>query len=169
MLGSGTVWRPILVGALHKHYRRVSWGATPALRSTGVVEIEARAAEYGLPPLVWHRPAPSQQPHGDARRDVGCATRPDPRLCADRFRDGVRRRDRSEFSAGSAEAAKRAGLDAGELALALDDAELKQVLRSATDEAIARGVYGVPTFDAAGLLWWGDHQLAAAAAYPRQV
>jgi len=62
-------------------------------------------------------------------------------------------------------AADRAGLDTAELDQALDDPELKGALRTHTDAAIAEGVYGVPTFDAAGLLWLGNHQLEAAAAY----
>lgn len=42
-------WQPILVGALHKHYHPASWGATPALRTAGLAEIERRASAYGLP------------------------------------------------------------------------------------------------------------------------
>ena len=62
------------------------------------------------------------------------------------------------------DAAERAGLDRRELDRALDDAELKNALRQNTDRAIEEKVYGVPIFDAGGLLWWGDHQLPAAAA-----
>jgi 2-hydroxychromene-2-carboxylate isomerase len=62
------------------------------------------------------------------------------------------------------EAADRAGLNSAELDAALDDPQLKQRLREANDAAIAQGVYGGPTFDAGGLLWWGDHLLPAAAA-----
>ena len=34
-------------------------------------------------------------------------------------------------------------------------AEVKDALRAATDEAIARGVFGVPTFEVDGRLFWG--------------
>lgn len=34
-------------------------------------------------------------------------------------------------------------------------AEVKQALRAATDEAIARGVFGVPAFELDGRLFWG--------------
>ena len=61
-------------------------------------------------------------------------------------------------------AAGRAGLDGSELMPALDSPALKQALRTANDEAIASGVYGVPTVEAAGGLWWGDDQLDAATA-----
>ncbi|HEX8123735.1 MAG TPA: hypothetical protein VF549_20965 [Solirubrobacteraceae bacterium] len=59
MLGSDTLWAPILVGALHKHYRRASWAATPELRAGGVAEIEPRARHQGIPPIVWPKPDPA--------------------------------------------------------------------------------------------------------------
>lgn len=164
LLGPDCVWRPILVGALHKRYRRASWGATPALRAAGVGEIEARAHDYGLPPIVWPDPYPA-----NSLTAMRAATWADRRgrgrdfaraAYAMAFREGVDLTARDAV----AEAARRAGLDAAALGRALDDPELKQGLRDATDEAIAAGVYGVPTFDAGGLLWWGDHLLPAAAA-----
>jgi 2-hydroxychromene-2-carboxylate isomerase len=171
LLGSETTWCPILVGALHKRYRRVSWGATPELRATGVSEIEARATEYGLPPIAWPVPYPAnsltamraatwaaQQGQTQARAFAQTAF-------ATAFADGVDLTPRPAVL----DAAERAGLDARALGAALDDVAIKQALRASTDDAVAAGVYGVPTFDAAGLLWWGDHQLAAAAAYHKLV
>lgn len=77
------------------------------------------------------------------------------------FQDGIDLTDRTSVL----DAADRAGLDRAELDRALDDDTLKHALRQSTDHAIEQKVYGVPTFDAGGLLWWGDHQLAAAAAF----
>ena len=37
----------------------------------------------------------------------------------------------------------------------LEDPAIKNVLRKNTDEAVARGVFGVPTFDIDGELFWG--------------
>lgn len=165
LLGPEVVWCPILVGALHRRYRRVSWGATPELRARGVSEIEARAREYGLAPVRWPVPYPAnsliamraatwadEQGHG---RDFAEAA------FASAFRDGV------DLSARAAVlgAAERAGLRAADLDRALDDPELELSLRRATDHAISEGVYGVPTFDVAGRLWWGDQLLPAAAAH----
>jgi len=39
------------------------------------------------------------------------------------------------------------------------DPAVKDALRANTDAAIARGVYGVPTFDVGGELFWGDDAL----------
>jgi 2-hydroxychromene-2-carboxylate isomerase len=44
------------------------------------------------------------------------------------------------------------------------DADVKQMLREATDDAIARGVFGVPTFDAVGRVFWGVDSLDMLAA-----
>lgn len=164
VMGVDVVWRPILVGALHRHYRRVSWGATPALRASGVAEIEARARDRGLPPILWPNPYPANaltamraavwaETHGRARPFAEAAF-------ALAFVDGVDLTERAAVLAAS----ERAGLDPDELDRALDTAALKQRLREANDAAVATGVYRVPTVDAGGLLWWGDHLLEAAAA-----
>jgi 2-hydroxychromene-2-carboxylate isomerase len=164
MLGSDVLWRPILVGALHKHYRRVSWGATPALRAAGIAEIEDRACAYGLPPIAWPEPYPANslsvmrgatwsdqlgQGRAFARAAFWMA-----------FGEGVDLTPRAAVL----QAAERAGLDSAELDVELDDPRLKQALRGANDAAIAQGVYGVPTLDAGGFLWWGDQLVPAAAA-----
>lgn len=60
---------------------------------------------------------------------------------------------------GGAEAsdAERLAALAASLAPARDpaSAEVKAELRAATDEALARGVFGVPTFELEGRLFWG--------------
>ena len=65
------------------------------------------------------------------------------------------------------EAADRAGLARRELGEALVDPEIKQALRECTDEAIALGVFGVPTVAIDGELYWGDDRLQDAAAAHR--
>lgn len=165
LLGPDIVWRPILVGAVHKHYRRVSWGSTPELRAAGVREIEDRARSYGLPPIVWPTPYPAnsltvmraaiwadQQGHARAFARTAFAMA---------FQEGLDLTARATVL----DAVERSGLSAAALAPALDDPHVKQLLREATERAISTGVYGVPTFDAGGLLWWGDQQLPAAAHY----
>lgn len=164
MLGPDVIWRPILVGALHKHYRRVSWGATADLRAAGIAEIEGRARGYGLPPVAWPHPYPAnslvamraatwaeQRGQGPEFAHVAFAMA---------FQEGADLTERIAVL----EAARRAHLDVTALEAALDGPSLKFALRQRTDEAIAAGVYGVPTFESGGLLWWGDHLLDAAQA-----
>lgn len=54
-----------------------------------------------------------------------------------------------------ARALDRAGLDGASLVSASTSDEAKAKLRAATDEAIARDVFGVPTVIAEGELFWG--------------
>jgi hypothetical protein len=64
------------------------------------------------------------------------------------------------------EAGRRAGIDAEQLRDALSDADIKVALRRATDDALAAGVFGVPTIVIGEELFWGDDRLdQAAAAY----
>jgi 2-hydroxychromene-2-carboxylate isomerase len=46
-----------------------------------------------------------------------------------------------------------------------DDANVKQALRDSTDAAIARGVFGVPTIEVDGRLFWGADALPMLTAY----
>lgn len=163
-LGPGVRWKPILVGALHKHYRRASWGTTHELRAAGVAEIETRADTYGLTDYRWPDPYPA-----NSLTAMRAATWAEQQDAAAAFATVA---FRMAFGEGQdltkrecvLESAERAGLDAVALDRALASSELKAALKTANDRAIAEGVYGVPTFDSGGLLWWGDHQLPAAAA-----
>lgn len=58
-----------------------------------------------------------------------------------------------------ARAARDVGLDGAALVAAAGSAEAKTALRRQTDEAIARGVFGVPTMEAQGEIFWGYDDL----------
>lgn len=53
----------------------------------------------------------------------------------------------------------RAGLDGRAWVEAASSPAIKQALRTATDAAIARGVFGVPTFEVDGESFWGQDSL----------
>ena len=65
-------------------------------------------------------------------------------------------------------AVREAGLDPDEVEEALQRPEIKQRLKDHTDEALAKGVTGIPTVAIGDELYWGDDRLeeAAAAAVP---
>jgi 2-hydroxychromene-2-carboxylate isomerase len=166
-LGVEPAWRPVLLGAIFKATGRGSWARTDA-RAAGMREVERRAAAYGLPPIAWPDPWP-----GDMLRAMRAATAADMLddgggagraflLAAMRlaFRDG---RDLGEHDA-IRDAARDAGLDPEALAAALDDPAVKARLRESTEEALARGVRGVPTVLVGDELFWGDDRLDQAAA-----
>src|SRR5262245_43307722 len=62
------------------------------------------------------------------------------------------------------EALDEAGLDGGALVRRAEDPSIKEALRARTDEAIALGIFGAPTFivtaeGVAGDLFWGQDRL----------
>ena len=58
-------------------------------------------------------------------------------------------------------------LGIGDVAVALNDPEVKRTLRNNTDRAIERGVFGVPTFVIGDELFWGHDALDMAVDYLR--
>ena len=61
------------------------------------------------------------------------------------------------------DAAERAGMDREEVRAGIQRQDVKDRLRASTEEALARGVTGVPTVAVGDELFWGDDQLEAAA------
>jgi len=53
----------------------------------------------------------------------------------------------------------QAGFDAQALLALSQDAEVKAALKAATDEAVARGVFGAPTFFAGDQMFWGQDRI----------
>lgn len=51
------------------------------------------------------------------------------------------------------------GFDAAELLAASDEPAIKDSVKAATDAAVARGVFGAPTFFVGGEMWFGQDRL----------
>jgi 2-hydroxychromene-2-carboxylate isomerase len=66
------------------------------------------------------------------------------------------------------EAAEQVGIGPVPLAATLAGDAVKARLRAATDEAVALGVVGIPTFEVGGELFWGDDRLEDAVAAARR-
>jgi 2-hydroxychromene-2-carboxylate isomerase len=159
--------QPVLAGAIFAHRGWGSW-ADMDTRAENMVEVGARAARYGLPPVTWPPGWPpnslaamracvwAQREHGDeaAERFALAAFRAAFAQCA----------DLSDMMVLTA-AAHRAGLPAADLPDGLADPAVKAALKDATAAAIAAGVNGVPTLIADdGRVLFGDDQLEEAAA-----
>lgn len=56
------------------------------------------------------------------------------------------------------------GLDGARLSELISAPAVKAALRAQTEEALAKGVFGVPTFEYEGELFWGDDRMDALAA-----
>jgi 2-hydroxychromene-2-carboxylate isomerase len=165
VLREPVTWQPVSLGALFKLNGRSSWSlGDPTRRSEGMAEVEKRASSYGLPPLQWPDPWPTN--YLLAMRVATYAFQ------IERGREFTMRAFEEAFQKGNdlgieehvLNAAKEAGLDPAAAANAAGDPEIKQALRSATDAAHQLGVFGVPTISVDGELLWGDDRLQEAAA-----
>jgi 2-hydroxychromene-2-carboxylate isomerase len=163
-------WQPVLLGGLFKLTGRSSWALGDyRRRQAGMAEIERRARSYELAPILWPDPWPTD--YLGAMRvvtwgfAVGCGHELATRL----FRDGFQRGRQLSIEAHVLAAASEVGLDRSDARDAMRDPAIKATLRAATEAAHADGVFGVPTVDVAGELFWGDDRLEDAAAYARSV
>ncbi len=159
-------WQPVLLGGLFKLTGRSSWALGDyRRRQAGMAEIERRARGYGLPPILWPDPWPTD--YLAAMRAVtwafavGCGHELARALFRDAFQQGRELSIQAHVLAG----AVAVGLDRGETQAAMRDPAVKRTLREATEDAHALGVFGVPTVDVAGERFWGDDRLEDAAAH----
>ena len=155
-------FEPVLVGGLFAERGHGSWAHTEE-REKRIAEIEARAADYGLRPVIW----PAGWPN-DTLKAMRAA------VWADRlglgmsfaqaafrraFRDGV---DLSQIEE-LAGVATSLGLPGEELEESIALPEVKGFLREATERAWSQGVAGVPCIDVCGEIFFGDDRLEEAA------
>jgi 2-hydroxychromene-2-carboxylate isomerase len=153
-------WEPVSLGAIFKATGRSSWAlGDPERRAAGMAEIERRARRRGLGPIVWPDPWPSHYllamraaTFADSAGELRSFTLSAFRLA---FLEG---RDLAQ-PPHVAEAARRSGLDPAQVLAQAARPEIKERLRSRTEQALERGVFGVPTFAMAGELLWGDDRL----------
>ena len=157
------VWQPILLGGVWKATGGGSWSHT-GHQAEGMAEVERRAVRYGLQPIRWPPGWPNDtltamrvalfaQKGGRAVAFSLAAFR-------QAFAGG---RDLSEtdnvlIAAAACELHPKAVLKA------IGTRGVKDGLRAATDDAIRRGVAGVPTVAVGDRLFWGDDRLEEAAA-----
>ena len=159
-------WQPVLLGGLFKLAGRSSWALGDyRRRQRGMAEIERRARGYGLAPIMWPDPWPTD--YLAVMRVVTYAFGVGRgREVADRaFRDAFTRGRDLSIKAHVLGSARHAGLDRDKAQEAMGDPEIKRSLREATEAAHARGVFGVPTVAVGDELFWGDDRLEDAAAY----
>lgn len=155
-------WRGVLAGAVFKANDRTSWGLTPR-RAAGMADCQQRARQYGLGPIVWPDPWPTSNLlvaramiHADSLGLLKPYALAAMRLC---FLEG---RDLAEPET-VLEAARRCGIKPAELERAVAEDAVKLALRELTEQAIADGVFGVPTLVIGEELYWGDDSLDRAA------
>jgi 2-hydroxychromene-2-carboxylate isomerase len=156
------VWRPILLGGLFKALGRQSWADTDA-RADGMREIERRAAEYGLPEVRW----PDPWPHNTllAMRTATFATSigKGVSFALAAFRQAFAGGRDLSVPDNVLIAAAACELHPNAVTRAVEQRTVKDALRSATQEALERGVVGVPSIAIGDRVFWGDDRLSEAA------
>ncbi|HEX4308022.1 MAG TPA: DsbA family protein [Solirubrobacterales bacterium] len=156
-------WQPILLGGLFRQFGRGSWAQTEA-RAEGIAECERRAAEYGLPPIVWPEVWPGEMLA--AMRVATFAKQ------AGRTISFSLAAFRQQFAAGKdltdldnvMIAAAACELHPRALESAVRTKSVKDGLREATAAAAAAGVFGVPSVRVGEEVFWGDDRLEEAVA-----
>jgi 2-hydroxychromene-2-carboxylate isomerase len=156
-------WKPILLGALFQRFDRDSWANGPG-RAEGIAEVERRAEEYGLPPLVWPDPWPGNTLFAMRAATFAKQTGRTVSFALAGFRQAFAAgRDLTDpdnvlIAAAACELHPRA------VAKAAATGAVKGALREATDEAVELGVVGVPSLVVGGEVFWGDDRLEEAVA-----
>jgi 2-hydroxychromene-2-carboxylate isomerase len=159
------VWQPISFGHVLKASGREPWSFTEE-KAAGMAEIERRAAERGLPAPRWIDGWPKETysllPLRAAIFAQGAGRTVSFSLAAFRqfFAAGrsLAELDNVLIAAAASELHPRAVIKG------IESRSVKDGLRTATDEAIAHGVQGVPTVRVGDQLFWGDDRLEEAAA-----
>jgi 2-hydroxychromene-2-carboxylate isomerase len=165
VLPGSVAWQPVSLGALFKANGRSSWGLSdPAGRHRGMTEVERRAVLYGLPPVLWPDPWPSNYLFAMRAATFAFQQGRGREFTVRAFRHAFQRGHDLGVPERVLDVAAEVGLDPRELEAATGDPEVKLALRTATDAAHELGVFGVPTIAVGDELFWGDDRLPDAAA-----
>ncbi len=153
-------YKPLLFAALLKHHGQLGPAEIPAKRAWTFRHVQWLADQKGL---AFQLPtAHPFNPLGLLRLAIACDSNGHPNryVCETLFR---------HVWVGGADAADPARLAAlaGQLAPARDPGDdlVKGQLRAHAEEAIAKGVFGVPTLEVDGKLFWGQDGLPLLRAY----
>jgi 2-hydroxychromene-2-carboxylate isomerase len=156
------VWRPILLGGLFKALERESW-ATTDKREEGIQEVERRAAAYGLPEVRWPDPWPGNTLLAMRTATYATSIGKGVSFALAAFRQAFAGgRDLSDPESVMI-AAAACELHPNAVAKAVEQQAVKDALKEATEEALARGVVGVPSIAVGDEVFWGDDRLSEAA------
>jgi 2-hydroxychromene-2-carboxylate isomerase len=152
------VLQPVLFAGLLSHHGQLGPAEIPAKRAWLARDVLRRAQRLAVPisfpathpfkPLTALRVSQREVAGDDQARVIEIL-----------FRHGWQRGRELGEDGEVVEALSDAGLDGRGLVARAQASAAKDRLRQATDEAIARGVFGVPTLLAGGELFWGSDRM----------
>ena len=153
---AAVIYRPILLGAALKATGNQSPMAVPAKGRYMAIELRRWAARYNVPfrlnpypflgnTIMLMRGAVAAQKHGNFGIYHDLVFKAVWAEALDLGDDAVRTR-----------LLERAGFTPASFAAAIESQEVKDELRRNTDQAIARGVFGAPSFFVGGEMFWGN-------------
>ncbi len=158
--GAQIVWRPILLGGVFQATGNHSPAEIPAKALYSNVDLQRWAQAYGVPftmnphfpinTLALMRGAVAMQQRGEEPFQRYLAA-----MFSAMFDKPRNFNNPAEFGAVLAQA----GFDPMECMQAIQDPAAKEALKAATAEAVARGVFGVPTFFVDNEMFWGQDRL----------
>lgn len=147
--GVAVAYRPVLFAGLLDHHGQMGPAEIPEKRRFTYRYWVWRAGRLGIPFRM--PPVHPFNPLAALRLAIACGCTAD--AVAEIFRFIWRDGEDPQDAAALARLGARLGVD--DVAAATAAPEVKARLRANTDEAAARGVFGVPTFVAGGELFWG--------------
>ncbi len=160
--GADAVYVPILLGGLFKLTNNqaplMRYTDTPAKRNYEMLEFDRFVKANNLPfKMNPHFPINSLQMMrcAVAAQHLGCFTPYVDAVMSAMWEDGTNTSDPDLLK----DVLGRAGLDSAALFAKADDPDIKAQLAANTEQAAARGAFGVPTFFVDGEMFWGKERL----------
>ena len=158
--GAQALWRPMLLGGVFQATGNQSPAAVPAKGRYTFTDFDRFARRYGVP--LRHNPHFPINTLLPMRGAIGLQHTQPERLadyCRAMFQAiwGDARNLNEPAEVGAVLAA--AGFDPQALLALTNEAQTKQALKDATEEAVRRGVFGAPTFFVGEQMFWGQDRI----------
>ena len=154
------VYRPMLLGGVFQATGNQSPASVPAKGAYTFKDFDRFAKRYGVPfksnlhfpinTLLLMRGAIGIQQQEPERFLAYCKT-----VFQAIWVDSLNMNDPATVGA----ALHKAGFDPQSLMMLANEATIKEVLKTATTEAVARGVFGAPTYFVGAQMFWGQDRL----------
>jgi len=158
--GASVAYKPMLLGGVFKAQGNASPVTIPAKGKWLLGDLQRYARRDGVP--LGYPPGFPINTLTLMRQAIGLQMRKPERFTAyvDAMYDAIfgRPRDMRDEKL-VAETLAAAGFDPAEILALAADAEVKQTLIRNTEAAVARGVFGAPTFFVDGVMFWGQDRM----------